>query len=76
MTIAMPPLPSGQWVDTQPPLSKREWFASLALQGILAGDIKQELDSRSITEYAVELADRMVLELERKEPGWTESDAV
>ena len=39
-------------------LTKREYFAALAMQGILAGNI--QTDSILVAEYAVEYADNLI----------------
>ena len=53
-------------------LTKREWFAGMALQGILAGTPLAELDSKgmwgAIARDSITAADAILSQLENKEP--------
>jgi len=46
-------------------LTKREHFAGLAMQGILASDIKKEMSLKNIYEWSVKNADALLKELEK-----------
>jgi len=46
-------------------LTKREYFAGLAMQGILASDIKKEMSLSVVYEWAVKNADALLQELDK-----------
>jgi len=46
-------------------LTKREHFAGLAMQGILASDIKKEMSLKQVYEWAVRNADALLKELDQ-----------
>lgn len=50
---------------TEPPPTKRELFAAMAMQGLLAGEQKNNL-SILIAEKSVVCADALLAELEKK----------
>ena len=57
-----PPFPS---VGTG--LTKREWFAGLALQGLLTTVFESDMPWRAMPGEAVQMADQLIAELNRKE---------
>ncbi len=60
---------SHQIKDSRMGLTKREYFAGLALQGLLsAGNMKSTLNFIQVSEIAVEFADALLLTLS-KEPN-------
>lgn len=46
-------------------LTKREHFAIVAMQGILAGDVNNEIYEKDVVEMAVSHADALLAELEK-----------
>lgn len=48
-------------------LTKREWFAGMALQGILFADWKDRASEQDLGKWAFEIADNMIKE-SKKEP--------
>jgi len=46
-------------------LTKREYFAALAMQGILAADVNNNVIYKKCAEWAVNQADALLAELER-----------
>lgn len=45
-------------------LTKREYFAGLAMQGLLANEAFQRLDSKQIAEHSIRRADELLKQLE------------
>lgn len=66
-----PAFPTDDYFDekitnTLPGLTKREYFAALALQGILAAKAQEEFYSPpTLAEYAVECADKLINQLNK-----------
>lgn len=48
-------------------LSRRSWFAGLAMEGILASDIEQQAGAPETAKVAVEYADALIAELNKME---------
>jgi hypothetical protein len=46
-------------------LTKREYFAGLAMQGLSANEAFQRLDSKQIAEYSIRRADELLKQLEK-----------
>lgn len=63
-------LPGGQWERAG--LTKREWYAGLAMQGILAAsgnsDGEVQFEDQVVAENAVNMADALLSALEKQEP--------
>lgn len=62
-----PAFPTDYWMDenqtgTVPGLTKREYFAALAMQGLLA---KETMDLRNAAQFAVQAADFLIEELNK-----------
>lgn len=55
--------PNDGYMEGAPGLTKREYFAGLALQGFIAGRYKHH--QADLAEYAVECADAILAALER-----------
>ncbi len=56
----------GEFFTNQVGLTKREYFAALALQGVVSADrILSENNVKYYTEYAVKLADALIEELNK-----------
>lgn len=56
--------PNGSWNQTfEPGLTKREYFAAMALQGMLASDLKDEFSLEIHARCAVRAADALLAEL-------------
>ena len=53
------------FAGTCPGLSKREWFAGLALQGILAANLYDQIKVFEVA-FAVKVADELIAELNKK----------
>lgn len=51
-------------VDHYGGLSKREYFAALAMQGLLAGDAEFQMSASQIAVHAVDQADALIIALE------------
>jgi hypothetical protein len=50
-------------------LSKRECFAGLAMQGLIAcGDVKFKSTAENFAQYAVAIADALLAELSKNQP--------
>lgn len=65
---AFPKLPTSQsdMGQSWPGLSKREWFAGMAMQGLLVG-AKKEQNIKNVVNDAVSTADALVAELSNQE---------
>ena len=48
-------------------LTKREYFAAMAMQGILSSDINTNLSIGTVTEYAVRQADSLIKALNNEQ---------
>ena len=48
-------------------LTKREYFATMAMQGILSSDINSNLSIGTVTEYAVRQADSLIKALNNEQ---------
>lgn len=48
-------------------LTKREWFAGLAMQGVLAGPDSPNFEDDSVARSAVDLADALIAALNEEE---------
>jgi len=46
-------------------ITKRDYFAAVALQGLIAADVKFEQANDNLAEWAYQLADRMLKEREK-----------
>ena len=56
--------PNGDWnMSFEPGMTKREYFAVMALQGLLASDLKEEFGLRTQARRAVIAADALLAEL-------------
>jgi hypothetical protein len=49
----------------EPGMSKREYFAAMAMQGAIAGQTRHDLDK--VAEVSVQMADALIAELEQWE---------
>jgi hypothetical protein len=47
-------------------LTKREYFASMAMQGVLSDPNNESLSQKAIAIYAVEMADSLIKELNKE----------
>lgn len=47
-------------------LTKREYFASMAMQGVLSDPTNESLSQKAIAIYAVEMADTLIKELNKE----------
>lgn len=47
-------------------LTKREYFAAMAMQGIIASDVDQNISSKTVAMSAVAQADELLRQLETK----------
>lgn len=54
------PLKNEPNFDDYPGLTKREYFAAMALQGILANDFFQDSEPKLLSKKAVEAADYLI----------------
>ena len=48
-----------------PELSKREYFAALAMQGLLAADVEYLMNFEDLARFSVEQADAIIIELSK-----------
>ena len=56
--------PNGDWnMSFEPGMTKREYFAVMALQGMLASDLKSEFSLEMQARCAVRAADALLAEL-------------
>jgi hypothetical protein len=46
-------------------MTKREYFAALAMQGFIAADATQDISAVDIADFAVDQADRLIAALEK-----------
>jgi hypothetical protein len=53
-------------VNPQPNLTKREYFAAMAMQGVCASPHSWDCVPETIAKYAVTQADALIAELEKK----------
>ena len=56
-------MPETKTSKGQAGLTKREYFAAMAMQGIIAADIEDNMDSNYIAQNAIECADALIAEL-------------
>lgn len=49
-----------------PGLTKREYFAGLAMQGLLASDGKRECEEDTVASWSVQQADALIAELNKE----------
>lgn len=54
------------YVEIQPGLTKREYFAAIAMQGIMASDTSHEVLNPNAASWAVDLADALIEALNRE----------
>ena len=53
----------GDWPECDRGLTKREYFAAMAMQGILASDSDQNYTDENVSAWAVNSADALLAEL-------------
>ena len=54
----------GDLLDFRSGMTKREYFAAMAMQGIHASDTKNELSTKNIAQWAVHSSDALLAALE------------
>ncbi len=63
---ALPRVLHSEWVECVPGLTKREYFAGLALQGLLTTVVESDMPWRAKPAEAVRIAEQLIAELNRK----------
>lgn len=65
----MPAMPVENTSDYYHGLTKREYFAGLAMQGLLGEDVNHGYNVRTVAKWAVEQADALLYELNNRGNG-------